>query len=225
MDRDASAGQRLGKGRRSEERARSGEAVAGSDATAPSQVGDPDGHGQYGVLDEDEDGLLCHTCGRRVSHLGLHAHRAHGMTATQYRMEHGLRRSKGLVAAAVHEKLVERSAAQLARRPAFVASRDTRKATAARLAANQPPSPAGAAASAAAASRRGGSRRAGIVVVCAECAAEFCPLQGASKRRFCSRSCASRHNRRLASRSTRELRSDVETTPGTDGRPDSGGSA
>ena len=36
-------------------------------------VGDPDGYGEFGVLDEDAGGLLCHECGRRFSHLGLHA--------------------------------------------------------------------------------------------------------------------------------------------------------
>lgn len=164
-----------------------------------AQVGRPDGHGHFGVLDEDEDGLLCHECGRRFVHLGLHVFKSHGMQAQSYKIEHGLRRSKGLVASAVREKLAVRSAAQLTRRSAFLANRDTRKATAARLAAGQPLSPAGAAASAAAGLRRGGSRRRGIVVVCQECSVEFCPLCGASKRRFCSRSCASRYNRRRAS--------------------------
>ena len=27
--------------------------------------GDPDGHGLYGVLDVDDDGVLCHECGNR----------------------------------------------------------------------------------------------------------------------------------------------------------------
>ena len=217
--------ERPGTGNAVEGPARSDAAGAGPGATPPSHVGDPDGHGRYGVLDEDEDGLLCAQCGWRGPHLGLHAHRAHGMTATQYRLEHGLRRSKGLVAAAVREKLVERSAGQLARRSQFLANRDTRKATAARLAANQPPSPAGAAASAAAARRRVGSRRAGIVVVCAACDAEFCPLQGASKRRFCSRSCASRHNRRLASQSPGGLTPRSETTSSADDSSGTDGSA
>ena len=29
------------------------------------RVGDPDGHGQYGILDVDEESVLCHECGRR----------------------------------------------------------------------------------------------------------------------------------------------------------------
>lgn len=63
----------------------------------PTQVGEPDGHGLFGVLDEDVDGLLCHICGWRGPHLGLHAYKGHGMRARQYKLEHGLRRSKGLV--------------------------------------------------------------------------------------------------------------------------------
>lgn len=179
---------------------------------SPPFVGRGDGHGQYGVLDEDADGLLCHACGWRGPHLGLHAHRAHGMTAWQYKLEHGLRRSKGLVVAALRAKLVDRSSAQLATRSVFLARRDTRKATAARLAFGAPLSPAGAAASAAAAGQHRGSRRIGIVVTCAECSVEFCPLRGASKRRFCTRSCASRYNRRQSYR-----RKSAPTTEASDG--------
>lgn len=179
----------------------------GAGGSAPRQVGDPDGHGRYGVLDEDEEGLLCHECGWRGAHLGLHVYKAHGVTARAYRLEHGLRRSKGLVAAPVRENLLERSAggAWMADRARFLANRDPAKATAARLASGQPAlSPAGAAASAAAARGRGGSRRAGIVVVCRECGVEFCPLQNAWKRRFCSRSHASRYNRRAAAQRAAE---------------------
>lgn len=34
-------------------------------------IGDQDGHGRFGVLDEDGDGLLCRDCGRCFAHLGL----------------------------------------------------------------------------------------------------------------------------------------------------------
>ena len=54
------------------------------DTGDPTQVGEPDGHGLFGVLDEDADGLLCHICGWRGSHLGLHAYKGHGMRARQY---------------------------------------------------------------------------------------------------------------------------------------------
>jgi len=54
------------------------------------QVGDPDGFGVFGVVDVDGDGVLCHECGRRFTHLGLHAWRGHGITSAQYRERHGL---------------------------------------------------------------------------------------------------------------------------------------
>lgn len=179
---------------------RTGDHSAKSGANVASAIGAPDGHGLYGVLDKTDDGLLFHECGWRGAHLGLHAYRAHGTTAQQYKLDHGLRRSKGLVAAAVRGKLTERATNQLEARKTFIARRDPAKATAARVAAARPASPAGAAASASAGRMHRGSRRAGIVVVCAECSAEFCPLRGASTRVFCSRSCASRHNRRRGTR-------------------------
>ncbi len=49
------------------------------------RVGERDGYGRYGMLDETSDGLLCHECGQRFTHLGLHVYRRHGMTAAAYR--------------------------------------------------------------------------------------------------------------------------------------------
>jgi hypothetical protein len=63
-------------------------------------VGEPDGAGVLRVLDETEDGLLCHECGRRFVHLGLHAWRRHGVSADDYRVAHGLARTRGLVTTA-----------------------------------------------------------------------------------------------------------------------------
>lgn len=56
------------------------------------QVGDQDGFGTFGVVDETADGLLCHECGRRFTHLGLHVYKAHEMSAAEYRQSHGLGR-------------------------------------------------------------------------------------------------------------------------------------
>ena len=165
------------------------------------QVGAPDGHGLFGVIDEDADGLLCHICGWRGSHLGLHAFKSHGISAQQYKLEQGLRRSKGLVATAVLEKLAERGAAQMPSRTRFIAGRDPGKATAARLAGGMPLSPAGAAASASGRQTPRVKGRTEIVVTCEECGAEFCPLHGGRRRKFCTRSCASPYNRRSASQS------------------------
>lgn len=154
-------------------------------------VGDLDGHGQYGVLDEDADGLLCHECGRRFAHLGLHAWKGHGSTASEYREAHGLARSRGLVGGATRETIADNARRTLRAKPRFVTARDPAAARAARIDKDLGTSPAGLAASRA----RPGHGRLGTVVICEWCEAIFCPLAGAKRRRFCSRSCASRATR------------------------------
>lgn len=69
------------------------------------RVGDLDGHGQYGYLDEVDGRLLCHECGRTYLHLGTHAAGAHDLTAEQYRIAHGLALTEPLVASSVREKM------------------------------------------------------------------------------------------------------------------------
>lgn len=152
------------------------------------EVGAPDGHGQYGVLDEDADGLLCHECGERFAHLGLHAWKRHGLTAAEYRDAHGLARTRGLVVAATREAIVANARRLFPTKTAFVSARDPATALAARQSSGTGMSPAGLAASRA----RPGRGRLGTVVVCRWCGAAFCPLKGARKRRFCTRSCAGR---------------------------------
>ncbi|WP_454293547.1 hypothetical protein [Salana multivorans] len=154
-------------------------------------VGDRDGHGRFGVLDEDADGLLCHECGRRFTHLGLHAWKGHGMTADAYRQAHGLARSRGLVDGPTRQTIADNARRGLPGKARFVAARDPAAASAARLSSGVGMSPAGLAAS----RSRPGRGRLGTVVVCEWCGVEFCPLAGARKRRFCSRSCASRATR------------------------------
>lgn len=104
-------------------------------------VGDEDGHGRYGVLDEDVEGLLCHECGRRYAHLGLHVYKAHGLTAKEYRAEHGLGR-RGLVAEATRLTIADNARERLPRKSLFVQRRDPARAAAARLAAGSVFSPA-----------------------------------------------------------------------------------
>lgn len=59
--------------------------------------GDRDGHGRYGVLDQDDRGwLLCHECGHWWRHLAAHV-RAHGLHARDYRAAHGLPATTRLV--------------------------------------------------------------------------------------------------------------------------------
>lgn len=37
---------------------------------ASMELGESDGFGRYGILEEDAAGLLCHECGERFGHLG-----------------------------------------------------------------------------------------------------------------------------------------------------------
>src|SRR5665647_1237256 len=74
---------------------------------AATRVGDVDGYGLFGVLDETDDGLLCHDCGWRGQHLGSHVYRALGVTASGYRFVHGLKRTRGLVAASTRAVVTE----------------------------------------------------------------------------------------------------------------------
>ncbi|MGH3974070.1 MAG: MucR family transcriptional regulator [Pseudonocardiaceae bacterium] len=143
------------------------------------------------AIDEDADGLLCHECGRRFAHLGLCAWKAHDLTAAEYREAHGLARSRGLVANSTRETITNNARRTFQFKSRFVAARDPAAAMATRLSKGDDMSPAGLAASRA----RRGHGRLGTVVACAWCGASFCPLAGARRRRFCSRSCARRATR------------------------------
>lgn len=158
------------------------------------RVGDRDGFGEFGVLDESSDGLLCHECGRRFAHLGLHVIRAHGVPADAYRQAHGLG-GRGLVATQTREKIAANARAGLLRRPLFVQRRDPQLATSVRLATGSPLSPAGMESLRNAAAGRRGVSRSGRVVTCRWCGLEFCPLASPRRRQFCSKSCASRFTR------------------------------
>lgn len=160
-----------------------------------SGFGDPVGFGRYGALDEGPDGLRCHVCDAWHRHLGLHVWRAHGMTAAQYREAYGLLRTRGLVAEDLRRAMAATAAAHYASNAALVAARDPAAATTARLHHRK-----GASAQEADERDRrmalvGRAGRRGTVVVCAWCQVAFCPLTGGRRRRFCSRSCASRHTR------------------------------
>lgn len=70
--------------------------------------GAPDGHGRFGIVDTDKDGLLiCHECGAAWKHLATHARAAHGLVAATYREKHGLGRSRRLVAPVTSDKMRE----------------------------------------------------------------------------------------------------------------------
>ncbi len=92
-------------------------------------VGDRDGFGRYGILEETPDGLLCHGCGGSYAHLGLHVARADGPTAA-YRLEHGLSRRRGLVSTEIRAKQAANAAGSTATQEAPARSRDTARAAA-----------------------------------------------------------------------------------------------
>lgn len=154
------------------------------------RVGERDGYGRYGMLDETSDGLLCHECGQRFTHLGLHVYRRHGMTAAAYRQEHGLGR-RGLVVAVTREVIAANARDQITKKPAFLQRRDPARASAA----GRSISPAGLEAIRSSNRARRGHARRGAVVVCAWCGVAFCPLTHAKRRRFRSRSHASKYAR------------------------------
>jgi hypothetical protein len=106
----------------------------------PLSLGDPDGYGRYGVLEEQPGGLVCHECGRTFPSLGLHAYRGHGMTAAQYRERHGLQRTAGLITAELRARIQDNARAQMASSAgqAFIEARDPQRAQAARLAQPRP---------------------------------------------------------------------------------------
>jgi hypothetical protein len=159
------------------------------------RLDDRDGHGRYGVVDEDDDGLLCSECGWRGRHLGLHAYRAHGLTAAQYKERHGLRRSKGLVADSIRVALRTRAVDQYPTRIAFQVARNPAQASRTRRQLARPVAAEAAASRDQRMAAMARSSRLGTVVVCGYCGCEFCPLVSARRRRFCSRSCASKFNR------------------------------
>lgn len=61
------------------------------------QVGDKDGYGRYGIIDETEAGVLCHECGKRFKHLPTHIHQGHKIKVSDYRERHGLHAKKPLI--------------------------------------------------------------------------------------------------------------------------------
>ena len=73
------------------------------------QVGDIDGYGRYGQLDDDGATVLCHECGRRYRFLGTHVYAAHDMTARAYKFAHGLPLSRGLASSEHRDAQSQRS--------------------------------------------------------------------------------------------------------------------
>ncbi len=73
------------------------------------RLGKPDGAGIFGVLDENDEGVLCHECGKRFRSLGKHAVMAHDLTAAEYKDKHGIPRKQSLASRAFRENVSARS--------------------------------------------------------------------------------------------------------------------
>jgi hypothetical protein len=147
--------------------------------------GTPDGHGLYGVLDDDGDTVLCHECGARKASLGQHVVSAHAMTARAYKLAHGLPLSRGLVSTVAREQLSEsaRSRVGTAGWRALEAARDPAAAAAARgpeafAAVGRQVTPARAI-------TNGRAARRGTVHECPVCRTQWCPLPGGYRRITC----------------------------------------
>lgn len=164
----------------------------------PLTFGDKDGFGRFGMLDEDENGLKCHECEWRGVHLGLHTAKTHQLPARDYRIRHGLRRSKGLVATATREIQRVNAKSRYTENGPLAATRDLSKANAARLGAARHASAEEVAQRDARLRQMGRNSRSGKVVECERCGVLFCPLFSISRRRFCTMSCSNRHNRAVA---------------------------
>lgn len=85
---------------------------AGRELTPP-EVGSPSGHGRYGLLDVDGGRVLCHECGGWYRSVGSHVTRAHGITAREYKITHGLPLGTALVAPDLSELHSNRASARV----------------------------------------------------------------------------------------------------------------
>lgn len=153
-------------------------------------VGGPDGHGRYGILDDDGDRALCHDCGGWYASIAAHARAAHGITAADYREAHGLGRRTSLSGPTLRAARSARARAQIGT-PAWdrlVTARDPLAASAAR----DPDTyrtarPQVAALRTEQAAAMGRATRRPRVRTCPECGARWCPLPGGYRRRLCGR--------------------------------------
>ncbi|MFD7957283.1 MucR family transcriptional regulator [Streptomyces ardesiacus] len=169
------------------------------DDTELERYGQPDGHGHYGILDDDGTSVLCHECGRRYRSLGAHVSGAHGMSAAEYKAAHGLARSRSLAATALRETFSQHASARVgtAGWQRFETARDPQAAAHART---FPPAPAQTRRSQATQSVANGKASRKIVVrTCPGCGAQWCPLPGGYARKTCR---APECIRALASRAT-----------------------
>ena len=77
------------------------------------KVGDLDGFGRFGVLDRDEDTVVCHECGKSYRSLVQHLHYTHQMSTADYRARHGLPAGLPLTCLETSRSISEKSAARV----------------------------------------------------------------------------------------------------------------
>ena len=160
------------------------QARAGAEVGVELRIGEPSGHGRFGVMERTEDAALCHECGGWFVSVGSHAYLAHELTAREYRQRHGLARSTPLVSLGMSRRRSEDSRSRVGsagwRR--LEAARDPQAAADARqpddfrapaaIAAKEPTSTANL------------PSKAARVKVCRVCGAEY-----TGRRRLCSEEC------------------------------------
>ncbi|MEV7930474.1 MucR family transcriptional regulator [Kitasatospora sp. NPDC088779] len=177
-----------------------------------ARIGQIDGHGQYGIFDDDGSTVLCHECGRRLKGLAFHVNRAHGMSAAQYREAHGLARGLALISADLRDTRSELSRSRIGT-PAwnrFEAARDPAAAAAARDLSNFS---AQVRLGRAQQSRANGrTARQAKVRTCPHCGAQWCPLPGGYNLKTC-RSKECQHAERSANATARALKAATEQRP------------
>ena len=68
----------------------------------------PSGYSTLGAMEfnQNENRLRCHMCGEWFQSVGCHVRASEGITAAQYRRDHGLRHVTSLSVPSVHEKFV-----------------------------------------------------------------------------------------------------------------------
>ena len=86
---------------------------SGSKLLDAPEHGSPSGFGRYGIMDERDGKVLCHECGRWFRSVGSHVPLKHGMSAREYRREHGIPATMALVSSMISEQISERSKAQV----------------------------------------------------------------------------------------------------------------
>lgn len=70
------------------------------------RYGDPDGHGQYGMISHDDQGkVICHDCGNSFNQLATHVRLAHDTQPAEYRETHGIGATTRMVSTETSAKL------------------------------------------------------------------------------------------------------------------------